>query len=266
MTTAELLRLYDQYCEAGNMSTGTRSLRANYLRRFTSVYDPMTCTPTDVSEWLSSYPKWSANTRASARGAVTSLFAWMRKMRHRLDDPAADTHVIKVGQRPPKPCPESVLTEALGKADERTRVAIMLGAYAGLRRAEIANLHADHIDTETMTLRVTGKGDKTRLIPIAQALEPYMVTAKARGGYLFPNAYGNAVTPTTIGRMVSPLLGEGNSTHALRHRFATRVYSGSHNLRAVQELLGHSSVATTQRYTAVSDEERREAVAVLAAM
>lgn len=265
-TTAQLLALFDQYCEAGSMSPGTRSLRRNYLRRFTSQYDPMTCTPQDIAAWLTANPRWKASTRASARSALTSFFSWARKMGHRVDDPAADTHAIKVGQSPPKPCPESVLTDALAKADERSRRAILLGAYAGLRRAEIAGLHADHIDLETMSLRIRGKGDKTRIVPIADALVDELTAAKARGGYLFPNQFGNPVTPTTIGRLVSPLLGEGHSTHALRHRFATKVFSGSRNLRATQELLGHSSIATTQRYTQVSDEERREAVAVLAAM
>jgi site-specific recombinase XerD len=73
---------------------------------------------------------------------------------------------------------------------------------------------------------------------------------------------GAAVTPTTVGRKVRAALGKQFSTHQLRHRFASAVYQASgHDLRLVQELLGHASVATTQIYTAVSSDSMRDAVA-----
>ncbi len=262
-STPDLLALFDGYLQSGGMAEGTRKLRASYLRRFLASHDAYTCTTQDVVTWLSEHPEWSASTRSSARSCLTTFFAWMRKMGHRADDPALDTLPIRVPQAPPRPCPETALADALSKATPRGRTAILLGAYAGLRRAEIAGLHADMIDTETMTLRVTGKGGKTRLVPIAAALAEEMRAAKDRGGWVFPGPYGEHLSPESIGRMVSPLLGEGLTTHTLRHRFATRVFSGSHNLRATQELLGHSSVATTQRYTMITDQERREAMSVL---
>jgi integrase len=258
----ELIALYDAYCQAGSMSPGTRALKRNYLQRFGATHDLLTCTSQEIVEWLSHNPSWKPATRRSARSALTTFFSWARKMGHRDDDPAADTMAVRVPPGAPKPCPESVLEHAIASADPRTRVAILLGAYAGLRRAEIAGLHADMIDLEAMTLRITGKGGRTRVVPIADALVAPLTEAKAKGGYLFPNG-GKPVTPTTLGRMVKPYLGPGLSTHTLRHRFATRVYAGSRNLRATQELLGHASIATTERYTAVTDTERREAVAGL---
>lgn len=258
----ELVDLYDAYCQAGSMSPGTRALKRNYLERFGATHDLQTCTSGEIVEWLSGNPTWKPATRRSARSALTTFFSWARKMGHREDDPAADTMAVRVPPGAPKPCPESVLEHALTRADERGRLAILLGAYAGLRRAEIAGLHADMIDLEAMTLRITGKGGRTRIVPIAEALVEPMTQAKARGGYLFPNG-NKPVTPTTLGRIVKPYLGPGLSTHTLRHRFATRVYAGSRNLRATQELLGHASIATTERYTAVTDTERREAVAGL---
>lgn len=266
MTPRELLDAYDGYLRSGGMSEGTRKLRGGYLRRFFAEHDPHTCSTTDLVTWLSAHPEWKPATRSSARSSLTTFFAWMRKMGHRADDPSLDTISVRVPMGPPRPCPESALADALSHATPRGRTAILLGAYAGLRRAEIAGLHADMIDLEAMTLRVTGKGGKTRIVPIASALAHEMTEAKARGGWVFPGPHGDHLSPTSIGRMVSPLLGSGLTTHTLRHRFATRVFSGSHNLRATQELLGHSSMATTQRYTQVTDEERRKAVAVLDAM
>jgi integrase len=261
-TNDELMSLYDSYCQAGSMSVNTRALKRNYLRRFASEHDLQTCTAQEIIEWLSRNPTWKPATRRSARSALTTFFSWARKMGHRDDDPAADTMAVRVPPGAPKPCPESVLEHAIARADERGRLAILLGAYAGLRRAEIAGLHADMIDVEALTLRITGKGGRTRVVPIADALVAPMTEAKARGGYLFPNGTTH-ITPTTLGRIVKPYLGPGLSTHTLRHRFATRVYAGSRNLRATQELLGHSSIATTERYTQVTDTERREAVAGL---
>lgn len=261
-TDAELLALYDSYCQAAAMSPNTRQLKRHYLRRFSAQHDLRTCTSQDLIDWLSASTTWKPATRRAARSALTTFFAWARKMGHRPDDPAEDTAAVRVPMGAPKPCPEQILAQALDKADPRARLALLLGAYAGLRRAEIAGLHASMIDLEARTLRITGKGGRTRVVPVADALVPELTIAVARGGYLFPNGDGH-LSPTTLGRLVSPLLGPGYSTHALRHRFATRIYQGTHDLRATQELLGHSSIATTQRYTAVSDEDRRAAVDVL---
>ena len=262
-TDAELVALYDSYCQAAAMSPNTRGLKQSYLRRFRATHDLRTCTSQEVIDWLSANPTWKPATRRAARSALTTFFAWMRKMGHRPDDPALDTASVRVPMGAPKPCPEQVLAQAIEKADPRARLALLLGAYAGLRRAEIAGLHASMIDLEARTLRVTGKGGKTRVVPMSEALVEELTLAVARGGYLFPNGRGGSLTPTSLGRLVSPLLGTGYSTHALRHRFATRVYQGTHDLRATQELLGHASIATTERYTAVSDEQRRAAVDVL---
>jgi site-specific recombinase XerC len=152
--------------------------------------------------------------------------------------------------------------EALENVEPRDRLAIMLAAYAGLRRAEIAGLHADDIGDRMLT--VTGKGSKTRRVPIHPMLEEQLRIVKARGGYIFPNVNGEPMKPDSLGRRIARALPGKWSAHSLRHYYAGNVYRASHDLRAVQELLGHSSIATTQIYTQVNDDDLHAAVGMWA--
>jgi len=256
---AELVDRYDEWCRAGGIAEGSRRLKRQYLGKFADEFDLRTCTTADVASWLARNPNWKPATRRAARSALTTFFKWAQRTGQRTDDPAAETMSVRVPMPPPKPVPESMLTEALGKAPERVKLMLLLGAFAGLRRAEIAGLHVDHIELETGRLRITGKGSKTRLIPIHPVLSPLLEAVHAKGGYVFPNGRGTPLTPTTVGRLVKPYLGS-LSTHALRHRFASQVHANSHDLRAVQDLLGHSSLATTQRYLQITDEQKNAAV------
>lgn len=132
-------------------------------------------------------------------------------------------------------------------------------------------------------LHVTGKGGRQRIVP-AHPLIVEQVDAeldRRRGGRtgtgwrlaseriaaddsLFPGQHpGTHVQPCVVGDALSTLLGDGWTAHTLRHRFATRAYAPTRDLRAVQELLGHSSPQTTARYTAVPDQAMREAVLAL---
>jgi integrase/recombinase XerC len=79
-------------------------------------------------------------------------------------------------------------------------------------------------------------------------------------GWLFPTASDGHLSVHYVGELVDAVLPDGWSMHTLRHRFASRAYRGTRNLRAVQMLLGHESIATTERYTAVDDNEMRAAM------
>lgn len=110
-------------------------------------------------------------------------------------------------------------------------------------------------------LLVHGKGSRLRVVPISDDLTAAIVDGGATG-YLFP-ARGDGdrhLSPRYVGDLVGEVMPAGWTMHKLRHRFATRAYRGSRNLRAVQTLLGHSSVATTERYTAVDSDEIRAAM------
>lgn len=117
------------------------------------------------------------------------------------------------------------------------------------------------------SLIVHGKGNKQRIVPITDDLAAEVArgpgghtAGRGRVGYLFPGQINGHLSADRIGVLIGELMPEGWSMHKLRHRFATRAYTGTKDIRAVQEALGHASVATTQRYTAVTNDEVRRAV------
>lgn len=252
---------FDAWMQAAGHSTGTRNIRRNYIKRFmATVADPVTCTMSDCATFLAR-DDWSAATKASARSSLAIFFEWMQLEGLRPDSPIKGMKPVKVKTGVPHPCPEEAFAKALKTADQRSLLALMLAGYAGLRRAEIASLHSSNIG-ETQ-LRVTGKGDRTRVVPIHPALDPMLDPYRGKDVYLFPSSHGGHLTPTHVGRMVTKYLPDGFSTHSLRHRFASQVHANSKDLRAVQTLLGHSSLATTQVYVSVTDDALTSAVASL---
>jgi integrase len=260
-----ILRRFEAYQNGLGHTAETRRLRRHYARRFLADHDLQTVRLSGIVEFMGN-PAWGPQTRSSARASLMLLFKWARAERIRDDNPMDDIPRIRVFQAPPRPAPESAVAEALARVeDPRTRLVLLLGAFAGLRRAEIAWLHADAIQ-ENGTLRVLGKGGKTRIVPIHPQLAGPLAEAKARGGYLFPSPYGGPCHPRLINRLLMGVLPPGFSTHTLRHRFATQVHQGSKDLRAVQSLLGHESLATTQRYVGVSDEDLMDAVRTLGSL
>lgn len=163
---------------------------------------------------------------------------------------------------------------ALEAADLRETLMLRLAGEVGLRRAEVARVHTrDLVDgLSGAQLIVHGKGNKKRTVPLSQGLGD-LIRLGAEGhtpgasptGWLFPDGFGGHLSPTYVGILVSRLLPDGLTMHTLRHRAATRAYRGTRNIRAVQQLLGHSSLATTARYTQVDDDEVRAAMMAAAA-
>ena len=150
-------------------------------------------------------------------------------------------------------------------------VALLEVLYAtGVRVAELCGLDVDDIDRSRRTLRVLGKGDKERAVPYglpaSRALEDWLavranLVSDAAGRALFVGVRGRRLNPRAVRGAVhraAALAGVADlGPHGLRHSAATHVLSGGADLRSVQELLGHSSLATTQRYTHVSAERLR---------
>ncbi len=145
----------------------------------------------------------------------------------------------------------------------RDRAILELFYSSGLRVGELAALDVGHVDLVEGLVRVRGKGDKERIVPVGrmarQALDRYLVArgAPRQDQPLFLNYRGERLSARSIERNLKKWLLHAGilkdaSPHALRHSFATHLLDGGADLRAIQELLGHASLSTTQKYTQVS--------------
>ncbi|MDY0909525.1 tyrosine recombinase XerC [Microbacterium sp. CFBP9034] len=240
-----------------------------------------------LREWL-----WQATQRGDARAtiarrtsSVRGFFAWAVENGRLAEDPALRLVAPKRGRTLPKVATADALTgvfERLASAAAdgdplalRDHALLELLYGAAVRVSELCGLDVDDIDHRRRTLRVLGKGSKERVVPFggaaARALEAYLVRGRpallarreeavastarsavflgARGARLGPRAVYDVVS-----RILGPELGAMVGPHALRHSAATHLLDGGADLRAVQEMLGHASLGTTQIYTHVSSE------------
>jgi len=134
--------------------------------------------------------------------------------------------------------------------------------------SELCSLRLERVYVDDAYLVVWGKGSKERRVPLGEPAQRAMRSWLAirheaappdAGGAVFVNARGKPLTPRDVRRILDRRSASPTHPHALRHTFATHLLDGGADLRAVQELLGHSDVATTQRYTHVSRERLRSA-------
>jgi integrase/recombinase XerC len=141
---------------------------------------------------------------------------------------------------------------------------------SGLRLSELAGLDLIDLDFNQKLVKVRGKGRKERIVPVGEpalkAVQEYLgkigeIRKDTRGDFfkkpLFLNARGERITTRSIARIVNEMtsksgIGRKISPHALRHSFATHLLNAGADLRSIQELLGHESLSTTQKYTAVN--------------
>ncbi|WGX98072.1 tyrosine-type recombinase/integrase [Nocardioides sp. L-11A] len=258
-------------CRARAMRPGSVEVRRHYLTMLAEVSaDPWRVTTTQLEAWLAN-PEWGPATKKSARTQVREFYRW--SVREGLIDasPADPIEPVRVPRGLPRPANDATVREALAGADERIRLMLLLGAHAGLRVSEIAGLVWSNVTTTRLI--VTGKGGHTRLVPIAagSTLSTALAAARRRqergeharwsesdasydvGTWVFPSSQGGHLTGPHVGKLMRGALPGDVTAHQLRHRFATRAYGATRDLRAVQELLGHAMPETTARYAAVAD-------------
>ncbi|HEX5936374.1 MAG TPA: tyrosine recombinase [Actinomycetota bacterium] len=212
-------------------------------------------------------------------GAIKTFYRWATASGHLVSDPSLLLGRPKVVNRLPtvlRPREAAGLAEAPGLPDDgdpfersivlRDRAALELLYGSGLRVGEVAGLTVDRIDVRKRRALVLGKGSKEREVPIseyaAESLTTYLrhgrpAIAAEGSRHLFFNRRRKPFSERDIRSMVhrygaTLLPGRRVTPHTLRHSFATHLLEGGADIRAVQELLGHASVATTQRYTHVS--------------
>jgi len=206
--------------------------------------------------------------------ALRSMLVWAEGRGLITSNPAADVVVPKLDRPLPRvlKASEAKLLCELPPDDDpvglRDRAILEVLYGSGLRVSELCGLDVDDLDMRAGTLLVTGKGRKQRRVPMSdperRALQTYLAGSRASllkdqaGGALFINKRGTRINPRSVRALMTKYLSaEGArlvSPHALRHSFATHLLDGGADLRAVQELLGHESLSTTQIYTHVSSE------------
>lgn len=245
------------------------------LRRYQLAYlakslnlSPIRITNEDLIRWFAIHEEWKPETRRSYRSAVRGFFAWAQKSGRIDGDPALDIPQVKIPKSAARPAPDVVYRQALATADARTGLMLRIAAEGGLRRAEVAQVHTRDLRYNPRPqLLVHGKGSRERVVPITEELAR-LIAAGGGGhtpglgdkGWLFPSIRGGHVSPAWVGTLCSEAMPGIWTVHGLRHRFASKAYRGTRNLRAVQELLGHSNLSVTERYTAVDDDEMRAAM------
>jgi integrase/recombinase XerD len=196
------------------------------------------------------------------------------------DDPTAGVVRPRLPRALPHPLTVEEVTsivEAPGDATPvatRDRAILELLYGAGLRISELVGLDVDDLDLDDAAVRVFGKGSKERLVPIGRMARdavaayltrgrPALATGRSRAA-LFLNTRGGRLTRQSCSRLLDAHRTRAGITrvvtpHDLRHSFATHLLEGGADVRVVQELLGHASVATTQVYTLVTTEHLRAA-------
>lgn len=250
------LKQYRAYAIGRGLSTSTvrqhMDLLGNFAREHASA-DPFALTMDDIFEYFAGR-QWKRETMRARRNVVRAFYGWAVRTGRCELDPTENMPVVRAGEITARPALDDEYRSALIAAtNTRWMLALRLGYEMGLRRAEIAQVHSSDITVDknhVHWLAVHGKGGKDRRIPIPDRLMPAI---RERGdGYLFPSQNGGHVTPRYLGKRLSALLPPGVTAHALRHAFATRIYNINNDVFSVQQLLGHASAATTQRYVHVS--------------
>lgn len=220
---------------------------------------------------------YGRNTKSTASrklAAIRSFFRYLRKHNLIAENPVEDLHAPKHE----KPMPVYLTVDDMFRLLDAVRPVGVLGLRnrailetlysTGVRVSELAGLDVRDVDAANGLIRVSGKGGKQRLVPVGakalaaldayrQALDAETGIARDGNGAMFLNNRCGRLTTRSIARIVDKMaracaLAMPVSPHAMRHSFATHMLDAGVDLRAVQELLGHSSLSTTQRYTHVS--------------
>ena len=217
--------------------------------------------------------------------AARVFFAWAQETGHLASDPAANLRSPKISRILPPTLEAATAAQMLdgaiaaagdvGGPVAARDVAVLEVLYAtGIRVSELCGLDVADLDRERRVIRVFGKGRKERTVPLGvpalRALEAWLAKARLQlataesGQAMFLGERGNRIDPRVVRRVVhrSLQLTQGApdlGPHGLRHAMATHLLEGGADLRSVQEILGHASLATTQIYTHVTNERLRSA-------
>jgi len=231
----------------------------------------------DLLGYLQQRVAHGAKPRSSARllSSIRRFYRYLVRERLLSEDPSARIDAPKLGRALPKSLTEEEVESLLAAPDTssilgmRDRAMLEVLYASGLRVSELVNLTLPQVNLQQGLVKVIGKGNKERLVPLGEEalswLEGYL--REARGGLLgalqsdvlFPSRRGSAMTRQAFWQLIKRYalqagINKPLSPHTLRHAFATHLLNHGADLRVVQLLLGHSSLSTTQIYTHVARE------------
>ena len=251
------------------MSPNTVESYLSDLRLFftTVAADPASVDKEAVLDYLSSR-KVSERSLAREISALRSFFSWFRSTGGRTDDPVEDMELPKLGRYLPAVLSVEEVDAILSSVDVssakglRDRAMLEVLYACGLRVSELVGLKISDLFLDEGYLRVAGKGDKQRVVPIGEsaidALSAYFGQRPVPGSdsedIVFLNLRGKRLSRVYVFNLVkAQAIAAGVhkeiSPHTFRHSFATHLIENGADLRAVQEMLGHESILTTEIYT-----------------
>ena len=215
----------------------------------------------------SNYSKTTLNRKIAS---VTAFLNWCSKTKQINVPDTSNLKALKTEKKLPNIMTSNYINTLLNEIptsttkEIRDRAIIEILYSSGLRVSEISNLKLNDIKKD-LSLRVLGKGNKTRILPMTKQAYKYYelwlnnrvnITKSDSGDFLFLGIHGNKISDREIRRIVKLRL--GTFPHSIRHTFATHLLDGGADLRVVQELLGHTDPSTTQIYTHVSKKQLKE--------
>lgn len=235
----------------------------------------------DIQQYLSYRSGKGNSPRSNARllSTLRRFYAWLRRENKISEDPTSLIDSPKLGRSLPKSLSEGDVEALLNEPDTRSamglrdRTMIEVLYATGLRVSELVNLAVTQVNLQQGVIRVTGKGNKERLVPLGEEainwLEQYLSVSRPllmkgkSGDELFVSNRQKAMTRQTFWHMLkrhakAAGINSDLSPHTLRHAFATHLLNHGADLRVVQMLLGHSDLSTTQIYTHIAKQRLQE--------
>lgn len=243
-----MLNSYTQHLTAAGRAAGTIRLRLSHIAHLHRLHpDLTTVTTADLEAALAAMRfTHEAESRKSHLSSYRAFYRWAFRAGYTSTDPAAALTPITVPARVPRIAPDDVLQYALITADEHETAMILLARFGCLRLTELTELHTRNRTHDV--LRIIGKGDKERLVYMNDDLMHVLLELeRLQGkGFYFPGRFGGHMHSASVNKIITRKT--GCNPHSLRHAGATAAYLATRDLRSVQLMLGHSSMATTQRY------------------
>ena len=235
----------------------------------------------DLLKFIAGRVEGGAKPRSTARqlSSFRRFFRYIMREGLRDNDPTVDIEMPRIGRSLPKTLSEDEVESLLNapNTDEplghRDRAMLELLYATGLRVSELINLTQSQVNFNQGVLRVIGKGDRERLIPLGDESLRWLrdfidgprmeILLERQTDYLFPTRRGDRMTRQAFWHIIKRYAKKANirkkmSPHSLRHAFATHLLNRGADLRVVQLLLGHSDLSTTQIYTHVAKERLKE--------